>query len=176
MIKFLRFAVACALLVPLVAGCNPGDARGPDRTEAHLGEAKLREFTRFFPPAPEGFTRAEEPGLYSAADGSTISYTYRGGQKAFIVVIGFSNKRTGEMQQMLDDEAVRTAWGFDLTAVAGRRALSSKTRGPARNDFIVVVSNSRSVTTAPASSDLPDKALMERVFARVDFKGIANKN
>jgi hypothetical protein len=161
------------LTAPMLAACNPGDPRGPDRTEARVDEAKLRAFAPFFPPAPQGFARDAEPVVFAADEGSTVSYTYRGNDTAFTIAVGFSNKHTGLFQDMLDDEAVRTAWGYEPTAIAGRHALTSKTRGPTRSDFVVVVSNSRNVTIAPSSATLPDKALLRRVFEAVDFSGIA---
>jgi hypothetical protein len=173
---FLHLFTVLALIAPLAAACNPGDPRGPDRTEAQVDEAKLRAFVPFFPAAPQGYTRDAEPVTFASGEGSTVSFTYRGSGTAFTIAIGFSNKHAEEFQTMLDDEAVRTAWGYEPVAIAGRHALSGKSRGPARSDFVVVVSNSRSVTIAPASAALPDKEAMRRVFETVDFAGIGAKD
>jgi hypothetical protein len=173
--RFLRFAALLVLVAPLAAACGGGEARGPDRTEGRIDEAKLREFIPFFPAAPDGYTRSEQPGVYSADDGSTISYMYTNGPKMFSIVIGFSNARVSEDEEMMGDESKRNMFGFDLTTVAGHQALSAKQRNSSRSDFLVVVSNSRSVSIMPSSSDLPDKALVQQVFEKIDFMAIANK-
>jgi hypothetical protein len=172
----IHLLAVLALTAPLLAACNPGDPRGPDRTEARVDEAKLRGFASLFPAAPPGYARDAEPVVFASDEGSTVSFTYRATGTAFTIAIGFSNKHAEEFQSMLDDEAVRTAWGYDPTAIAGRHALSAKTRGPARSDFVVVVSNSRNVTIAPASAALPDKELLRRVFETVDFNGIGARD
>ena len=155
--NFLRLAAILMLVVPVAASCGGGGGgtRGPDRQEGRVEEAKLREFIPFFPAAPAGYTRGEEPGMYSGSDGSTISYTYTNGTKMFMVILTFSTKNTGETESMMKDESMRTMFGFNMGTAAGRDALVAKQRGAGRSDYTVVVSNSRMVAIAPASSDLP---------------------
>jgi len=174
--NFLRLALLLVLVAPIAVSCGGGGGtRGPDRQEGRVEEAKLREFIPFFPAAPAGYTRGEEPGMYSGSDGSTISYTYTNGTKMFSVILTFSTKNTGETETMMNDESQRSMFGFDKATVAGRDALTAKQRGAGRADFTVVVSNSRMVSIAPASDDLPDLAMIKQVFEKIDFDGIANK-
>ncbi|HXP23518.1 MAG TPA: hypothetical protein VN807_05235, partial [Candidatus Sulfotelmatobacter sp.] len=95
--------------------------------------------------------------------------------KMFSVILTFSTKNTGETETMMNDESQRSMFGFDKATVAGRDALTAKQRGAGRADFTVVVSNSRMVSIAPASDDLPDLAMIKQVFEKIDFDGIANK-
>lgn len=158
------------------SGGAKGAAMGPDRTEAKVEDAKLREFIPLFPAAPEGYERAPDPGVYVSDTQSTISYLYRKGEEMFSVTFVFSNKNADENLKMMADPQTLKTWGFTVVDVAGRKALSAEQRGLGKADYLVVVSNSRNVMISPSSSTLPDPAVVKKVFEQIDFAAFAAKD
>jgi len=178
---------ACALSLVLVAACDDGGssdagsgavqtAMGPERTEAKMEDAKLREFVPLFPAAPEGYTRSPQPGVYISDTQSTVSFLYEKGAEMFSLTFVFSNDNTQQSLAMMDDEQTLKTWGFEVVEVKGRRALSAKERGLGKADFLVVVSNSRNVVISPSSKSLPDLQVVRQVFEQVDFAAVAAKD
>ena len=176
----------CLAALPLLSACDDeGDKAadvgssvtlGPDRTEAKVDEAKLRSFVGHFPPAPEGFTRAPDPGVYSSDSGSTVSFAYEKEGATLLLAITFSNENAKQSLDMMGDQKTLDLWGFTVTEIAGRKALSAKERGMGKADFLVVISNSRSVSIMPASDPAPDIAVAKALIESVDFNAIAARD
>ncbi len=175
-----KLFLAVALILPLAAAPAMAAEEGPDREEGLMDDARIRTFGEFFPVQPEGWVRDQDPDIFLSEEASTISYTYLSlteGGVGFTITITFSNTIASQYKKMLRRKEERATWGFDKTEIADWDALTSKERGVGEADFVVVVSNSRSVSIIPSSNiPLPPIADITRIFGALNFDGIAAKN
>lgn len=176
--RLTRLLAPLALVLPLAGAPALAADMGPDRTEALMDDAKIREFEAFFPAAPAGWERDMAPGVWLAESGSTISYTYfatEPGGGAFTITFTFSNENVAQNLDLMGNESNRDMWGYGLTEVNGYTALTPKERGMGKADLLVVVSNSRAVSIMPVSDPAPAMETVTAIFSSLDFAGIAAK-
>ena len=118
-----RLALVLAFVLPLAAAPAIAADEGPDRDEALMEDAKIREFASFFPTEPGGWVRDLEPDVFLSDTASTISFTYLSltqGGVGFTITLTFSNDVSSQYKKMMRSEEERSTWGFDRGKKIGR--------------------------------------------------------
>lgn len=175
-----RLALVLAFVLPLAAAPAIAADEGPDRDEALMEDARIREFASFFPTEPGGWVRDLEPDVFLSDTASTLSFTYLSltqGGVGFTITLTFSNDVSSQYKKMMRSEEERTTWGFDRGKIGDWRALTAIDRGVNKADYVVILSNSRVIAVAPASNvPLPSHDEITRIFGSLDFAAIAAKD
>jgi hypothetical protein len=170
--KRFAFAVFAALSAMPLAACGGGDA--PAVQEARVEEARLKEFVGFFPKPLNGWT-ATAPVFKTADDKSTVSQSHvTADGDAYMMVITFSNAEAGKFKELLDDDKKRRDNNAETASFGGTTGLSFGRNSLTAASYVVVASDSRSVSVFPVAGDkiMP---VVRAQFEKIDFSGIGAK-